>query len=81
MKDFLNKTWVKVVAWAMALLGSGVLIVDGVTPAEIGSGIELVAGIISTVGLLIAFIIGKVTKRKRWKPKRNRLPIIQKKKA
>lgn len=64
MKEFLNKTWVKVLAWVLALLGSGVLIIDGVTTVEIGSGIELVAGIISAVGALIAFITGKVAKTK-----------------
>ena len=56
MKDFLNKTWVVVVGWVLALLGSAVLICGGTSIGIITEGVELVAGIIDAVVLLIAFI-------------------------
>lgn len=63
IKEFFNKTWVQVSGWAMALVGSLVLIIGGTTPAEIGDGVGLVAGIVSAAGLLIAFLTGKFKKK------------------
>lgn len=56
MKDFLNKTWVKIVGWIGLIICAAVLILGGTSVAEIGEGVELVAGIIQAVILLIAFI-------------------------
>lgn len=56
MKDFLNKTWVKIVGWIGLIICSAILILGGTSVAEIGEGVELVAGIIQAVILLIAFI-------------------------
>lgn len=63
MKDFLNKTWVVVLGWVFLLLGAAVLIVGGTSVADIGQGVELVAGIISAVTLLIAFIRKMLNKK------------------
>lgn len=56
MKDFFNKTWVKVVSWIFLLIGAVALILGGTSVAEIGKGVELVAGIITAIGLLVEFI-------------------------
>ena len=56
MKDFLNKTWVVVLGWVLALLGAAVLICGGTSVGAITEGVELVAGIIDAIVLLIAFI-------------------------
>lgn len=56
MKDFLNKTWVKIVGWIGLIICAALLILGGTSVAEIGEGVELVAGIIQAVILLIAFI-------------------------
>ena len=56
MKDFLNKTWVVVTGWILVLLGAAVLIAGGTSVGVITEGVELVAGIIDAVVLLIAFI-------------------------
>ena len=61
MKDFFSKTWVKITAWAMVVLGILVLIIGGVTATEIAKVPALVAGIIQAIGLLILFIKEKVT--------------------
>lgn len=56
MKDFLNKTWVVVVGWVLALLGAAILICGGTSVGFISEGVELVAGIIDAIVLLIAFV-------------------------
>ena len=56
MKDFFNKTWVKITSWIFLLVGAVALILGGTSVADIGNGVELVAGIITAVGLLVAFI-------------------------
>ena len=56
MKNFLNQVWVKVMAWCFIVLGCVVLILDGTGAAEIAKVPALVAGIISAIGILIAFI-------------------------
>ena len=63
MKDFFNKTWVKITSWIFLLVGAVALILGGTSVAEIGKGVELVAGIISAVGLLVVFIKEMVEKK------------------
>lgn len=62
MKDFFNNKVVKVVCWVVLALVSAVLILGGITPVEIGEGVELVGGIITAVSALIIFISGKTKK-------------------
>lgn len=63
MKDFFNKTWVKVVSWIFLLIGAASLILSGTSVAEIGKGVELVAGIITAIGLLVEFIREMLNKK------------------
>jgi hypothetical protein len=56
MKDFLNKTWVKIVGWVGLIVCAALLILGGTSVAEIGKGVELTFGIIEAVILLVAFI-------------------------
>lgn len=61
MKDFLNKTWVKITAWSLVVLGILVLIVGGVTATEIAKVPALIAGVLQAIGLLVLFIKEKIT--------------------
>lgn len=63
MKDFLNKTWVVVVGWIGLIISSVLLLISGTSVAEIGDGVQLVAGIVEAVILLIAFIRVKINKK------------------
>lgn len=65
MKNFLNQMWVKVVAVIFIILGAGVLIYDGVSVNELSDLIKLVAGVLTSVGLLIAGAIALVNKIKK----------------
>lgn len=65
MKNFLNQMWVKVVAVIFIILGAGVLIYDGVSVNELSDLIKLVAGVLTSVGLLIAGAIALVNKLKK----------------
>ena len=62
IKAFFNNTIVKVVAWVILALDVVVLILGGASVAEIGKGVELVAGSVSAVALLVAFIASKIKK-------------------
>ena len=62
IKAFFNNTVVKVVAWVILALDVVVLILGGASVAEIGKGVELVAGIVSAVALLVVFIASKIKK-------------------
>ena len=62
IKSFFNNTIVKVVAWVILALDVVVLILGGASVAEIGKGVELVAGIVSAVALLVVFIASKIKK-------------------
>lgn len=62
IKAFFNNTIVKVVAWVLLAIVSVVLILGGTSVAEIGSSVELVAGIVTAVSALVAFIASKVKK-------------------
>ena len=63
IKAFFNNTIVKVVCWVVLAVDVVGLILGGVSVAEIGKGVELVAGIISAVALLIAFISNMINKK------------------
>ena len=65
MKNFLNQVWVKVVAVIFIILGAGVLIYDGVSVNELSDLIKLVAGVLTSIGLLIAGAIALVNKLKK----------------
>ena len=65
MKNFLNQMWVKVTAVIFIILGAGVLIYDGVSVNELSDLIKLVAGVLTSVGLLIAGAIALVNKIKK----------------
>jgi hypothetical protein len=60
MKDFFKKTWVKVGAWVMVIVGSLVLILGGTAIADIGKIPTLVFAIVEAVGILIAFVASLV---------------------
>jgi hypothetical protein len=56
MKNFLNQTWVKVVAWVMIIIGVIVQLLNGVSVVEINEVVELIFGIVQAIGLLIVAI-------------------------
>ena len=62
IKAFINNKIVRVVAWVILALDVVVLILGGASVAEIGKGVELVAGIVSAVALLVVFIASKIKK-------------------
>ena len=64
IKAFVNNKIVKIVAWVILALDVVLLILGGTSVAEIGKGVELVAGIISAVALFVAFIASLVNKGK-----------------
>jgi hypothetical protein len=63
MKNFLNQTWVKVVAWVMIVIGVVVQLLNGVSVVEINEVVELIFGIVQAIGLLIV-AIGKLLQKK-----------------
>ena len=65
MKNFLNQMWVKVVAVIFIILGAGVLLYDGVSVNELSDLIKLVAGVLTSIGLLVAGAIALVNKLKK----------------
>ena len=65
MKNFLNQMWVKVVAVIFIIIGAGVLIYDGVSVNELSDLIKLVAGVLTSIGLLVAGAIALVNKLKK----------------
>lgn len=54
--DFFKKTWVMIVAFVFLIIGVITLILGGVTAGEINNTVELIAGILSAIGLLIIAI-------------------------
>ena len=65
MKNFLNQMWVKVVAVIFIIIGAGVLIYDGVSVNELSDLIKLVAGVLTSIGLLVAGASALVNKLKK----------------
>ena len=62
IKAFFNNTIVKVVCWVLLAVVSVVLILGGTSVADIGNGVELVAGIVTAVAALVVFIASKIKK-------------------
>ena len=62
IKALINNKIVRIVAWIILALDVVVLILGGASVAEIGKGVELVAGIVSAVALLVVFIASKIKK-------------------
>lgn len=56
MKNFLNQTWVKIVAWVMIVIGVVVQLLDGVSVVEINEVVEMIFEIVQAVGLLIVAV-------------------------
>lgn len=56
MKDFFNKLWVQIVAWAFVIIGTLVLILGGTDVGDIVKVPTMVFGIVEAIGLLIIFI-------------------------
>lgn len=63
MKDFLNKTWVTVVGWVGLVICAALLLISGTPVTDIGEGVQLTAGIVEAVILLIAFIRKRINKK------------------
>lgn len=54
--NFFKKTWVTVMAFVFIIIGVAVLLLGGTSVGEINNVVELVAGILSAIGLLIVAI-------------------------
>lgn len=54
--EFLKKTWVTIMAFVFIIIGVVVLILGGTSVGEINSVVELIAGVLSAIGLLIVAI-------------------------
>lgn len=61
--DFFKKTWVTIMAFVFIIIGVVILILGGVTVGEINNVVELIAGIISAIGLLIIAIKNLLQKK------------------
>lgn len=58
--DFFKKTWVKILAWVLLIVGAVALILGGLPVEDIKSGILLAAGVVDAIAVLIAFVCSKV---------------------
>lgn len=56
MKNFFEQTWVMIMAFVFIIIGVVILLLGGITVGEINNVVELIAGILSAVGLLIIAI-------------------------
>lgn len=63
MAEFFKKTWVKLTAWILVVIGTLVLILGGTSIREITRIPELVFGIVEAVGVLILAIRGLLLKK------------------
>lgn len=54
--DFFKKTWLTVVAFIFIIIGVVILLLGGISVGEIDNVVELVAGVLSAIGLLILAI-------------------------
>ena len=54
--DFFKKTWVTIVAFVFIIIGVVILLLGGISVGEINNVVELVAGVLSAIGLLILAI-------------------------
>lgn len=62
IKAFFTNKITKIVSWVVLAVVSTVLIIGGATVENINSGVTLIAGIVSAVSALIAFITSMVKK-------------------
>lgn len=56
IKEFLRNRTVRIAEWCVLAAVSAALILGGTGAADLSSGIELAAGIVSAVSLLVKFI-------------------------
>lgn len=63
MTEFFKKTWVKLTAWILVVIGTLVLILGGTKVGDIARIPELVFGIVEAVGVLILAIRGLLLKK------------------
>lgn len=63
MKDFFNKTWVKITSWVFIVIGTVVLLIGGTKVSDITKVSELVFGVVEAIGVLILFIKGLLQKK------------------
>jgi hypothetical protein len=61
--DFFKQTWVMILAVVFIIIGTVVLIIGGVTVGEINGVVELVAGVLSAIGILIVAIRKLIQKK------------------
>lgn len=61
--DFFKQVWVMILAVVFIIIGTIVLIIGGVTVGEINGIVELVAGVLSAIGLLIIAIRKLIQKK------------------
>lgn len=61
--DFFKQTWVMILAVVFIIIGTVVLIIGGVTVGEINGVVELVAGVLSAIGLLVIAIRKLIQKK------------------
>lgn len=54
--DFFKKTWVTIMAFVFIIIGVVILLLGGISVGEINNVVELIAGILSAIGLLIIAI-------------------------
>lgn len=56
---FLENKVTRIVTWCVLAIAIAILIIGGVTKADLNAGIELILGIISAIAAFIAFLISK----------------------
>lgn len=61
--NFFKQVWVMIVAFIFIIIGVVTLILGGVTVGEINNVVELIAGILSAIGLLIIAIRKLIQKK------------------
>lgn len=54
--DFFKKTWVMIMAFVFIIIGVVILLLGGISVGEINNVVELIAGILTAIGLLIVAI-------------------------
>jgi lipopolysaccharide export LptBFGC system permease protein LptF len=64
IKAFFQSKVTKIVAWVVLAICAVILIIGGATADSIASGVALVAGIVTAVAALVAFIAGQVSAKK-----------------
>lgn len=64
MKNFFTNTVTKIVCWVLLAICSVILIIGGTSAESISSGVALVAGVVTAIAGLIAFISSQIKKEK-----------------